>query len=200
MRLQKVLMAVGGLAVLAMGITLSIAVQGPDPWGLFVLALKRQLPLSLGVTSQLGGALLIAINYLWGRRRPGVATIMSMVLVGLFIDLYNWLLPLEAISSPALRILLLFLGIISLALGISIYVRAGLGEGPVEGLMFVLSDKLKVKVGTAKVLQDLSFLGLALLLGGFPRWGTVVTALSVGPLAQVFMQWIGKKKKAPAAP
>lgn len=200
MRLQKVLMAVGGLAVLAMGITLSIAVQGPDPWGLFVLALKRQLPLSLGVTSQLGGALLIAINYLWGRRRPGVATIMSMVLVGLFIDLYNWLLPLEAISSPALRILLLFLGIISLALGISIYVRAGLGEGPVEGLMFVLSDKLKVKVGTAKVLQDLSFLGLALLLGGVPRCGTVVTALSVGPLAQVFMQWIGKKKKAPAAP
>ncbi|MGI6364667.1 MAG: YczE/YyaS/YitT family protein [Bacillota bacterium] len=200
MRVQKILMATGGLAVLAMGITISIAVQGPDPWGLFVLALKGHLPLSLGVTSQLGGIMLIALNYFWGRRRPGLATVMSMVLVGLFIDLYNWLLPLEAISRPTLRIFLLGLGIISLALGISIYVRAELGEGPVEGMMFVLSDKLKVKVGVAKVLQDLIFLGLAMVLGVLPQWGTVATALCVGPLAQFFMQGAGKKKKAPLAP
>lgn len=185
---NSILKAVGGLAILAMGITLTIAVRGPDPWGLFILALKRHLPLSLGLTTQLGGLLLIITNYLWGRRRPGVATVMSMVLVGLFIDLYNFLLPLEGITSLPPRLLIHLLGIVSMALGISIYVRAGLGEGPVEGMMFVLSNKLKVRVGIAKIIQDFSFLALALALGGIPQWGTLVTALSVGPLTELLLR------------
>ena len=186
-KLQRLLMATGGLAILALGITLTIAVQGPDPWGLFILGLMQHLPFSLGVTSQLGGLALITLNYVWGKRRPGLGTIMSMVLVGLYIDFYNWLLPLEAITGLFIRLFILFFGIVAVALGISIYVRAGLGEGPVEGMMFVLSNKLKLKVGAAKILQDLSFLGLSLVLGVVPQWGTVVTALSVGPLTQFFL-------------
>ena len=186
-KLQRLLMATGGLAILALGITLTIAVQGPDPWGLFILGLMQHLPFSLGVTSQLGGLALITLNYVWGKRRPGLGTIMSMVLGGLYIDFYNWLLPLEAITGLFIRLFILFFGIVAVALGISIYVRAGLGEGPVEGMMFVLSNKLKLKVGAAKILQDLSFLGLSLVLGVVPQWGTVVTALSVGPLTQFFL-------------
>lgn len=186
-KLQRLLMATGGLAILALGITLTIAVQGPDPWGLFILGLMQHLPFSLGITSQLGGLALITLNYVWGKRRPGLGTIMSMVLVGLYIDFYDWLLPLEAITGLFIRLIILFFGIVAVALGISIYVRAGLGEGPVEGMMFVLSNKLKLKVGAAKILQDLSFLGLSLVLGVVPQWGTVVTALSVGPLTQFFL-------------
>lgn len=194
-KLQKVVMATGGLAILALGITLTIAVQGPDPWGLFILALMKHLPFSLGVTSQLGGLLLIFFNYVWGKRRPGLGTIMSMVLVGLYIDFYNWLLPLEAITGVVLEVFILFFGIVSVSLGISIYVRAELGEGPVEGMMFVLSNKLKLTVGPAKILQDFTFLGLSLVLGVIPQWGTVVTALSVGPLTQFFLYGFSKKEK-----
>lgn len=193
-KLQRLLMATGGLAILALGISLTIAVKGPDPWGLFIVGLMEHLPFSLGVTSQLAGLALIVFNYVWGKRKPGLGTIMSMVLVGLYIDLYNWLLPLEAITDFALRIFLFF-GIVAVALGISIYVRAGLGEGPVEGMMFVLSNKLKLKVGPAKILQDFSFLGLSLILGVIPQWGTVVTALSVGPLTQIFLQRFSRKEK-----
>ncbi|HPZ89811.1 MAG: hypothetical protein GX090_05575 [Firmicutes bacterium] len=196
----KLAQAVIGLAILALGITLTIAVEGPDPWGLFILALHRRLPLSLGVTTQVGGLMLVAVNWVWGRRRPGVATIMSMVLVGLFIDLYNGIMGLEAIDGLGVRVVVLAAGITALALGISVYVRAGLGEGPVEGMMFVLSNKLRLGVGPAKVAQDLSFLVLAWVLGVLPRWGTVVTALSVGPLTQGFLRLFSGMKKAPEAP
>ncbi|HOB35277.1 MAG TPA: hypothetical protein PKL39_05995, partial [Bacillota bacterium] len=162
---MKLAQAVIGLAILALGITLTIAVEGPDPWGLFILALHRRLPLSLGVTTQVGGLMLVAVNWVWGRRRPGVATIMSMVLVGLFIDLYNGIMGLEAIDGLGVRVVVLAAGITALALGISVYVSAGLGEGPVEGMMFVLSNKLRLGVGPAKVAQDLSFLVLAWVLG-----------------------------------
>ena len=127
-----------------------------------------------------------------------MGTILSMVLVGLFIDMYNWMLPLASLGGFALRLFILFFGIISVSLGISIYVRAELGEGPVEGMMFVLSSKLKLKVGVAKVLQDFSFLVLSLVLGIIPQWGTLVTALSVGPLTQFFLEKFSETEKGTA--
>lgn len=196
---MKFIQAVIGLAILALGITLSIAAEGPDPWGLFILALNNRLPISLGMTSQLGGVILIVLNYVWGKRRPGLATIMSMVLVGIFLDLFHNLLGLGT-GSVFLKILLLAAGIIALALGIAVYVRADLGEGPVEGTMFVLSQKLGISVGAAKVAQDLSFLALAGMLGRVPMWGTLATALGVGPVTQLFLRLLAKKKEAPEAP
>jgi len=194
----KILQAVTGLAILAVGIVLTIAAKGPDPWGLFILALKKHLPLSLGMTSQAGGLCLILINLFWGKRRPGLATIMSMVLVGVFLDMFHFLLNWTdgVIPQPVL----LAAGIVSLALGIAVYVLAGLGEGPVEGMMFVLSQRLTISVGAAKVLQDLSFLALAWALSNPPLWGTLITALGVGPITQAFLGLLGARKKAPPAP
>lgn len=200
MGVRKFIQAVVGLSIVALGITLSIAAEGPDPWGLFILGLNSHLPLSLGMTSQLGGLLLILLNLFWGKRRPGLATILSMVLVGVFLDLFKDLLALGDGYDIIRKAVLLAAAIPTLALGISVYVNAGLGEGPVEGTMFVLSNKLKVSVGVAKVTQDLSFLALAALLGRAPMWGTVFSALGVGPLTQLFLRLLEKMKKAPEAP
>jgi len=198
-RLIKFAQAVLGLAILALGITLLIAAEGPDPWGMLVLGLNRHLPLSLGITAQIGGLVLILLNWLWGKRLPGLATIMSMVLVGVFMDMFGTLTAFgEGIAMPQ-RLILLVTGIVTLALGISIYVRAGLGEGPVEGMMFVLSRKLGVSIGVAKVIQDLSFIIIGWLLGWTPQLGTLVSALGVGPVTQGFLR-IMEKKKAPMAP
>src|SRR5690554_1818044 len=198
MKIIKYVQAVVGLALLALGITLLMAAEGPDPWGTFVLALKQHLPFSLGVTSQLAGVFLITLNFFWGKRRPGIATIMSMVLVGIFIDVFQKVLATDAVP----QILLLLFGIGVEALGIAVYVRADLGEGPVEGTMFVLTDKLKVSVGVAKVIQDFSFVIGAVVVGWMPQWGTLVSALGVGPATQFFLRIVqrGENKKAPAAP
>lgn len=194
-RSVQILQAVVGLVILALGITLLIAAEGPDPWGLFVLALNRHLPLSLGITAQVGGLMLILLNFLWGKRRPGLATIMSMVLVGVFLDLFNLFLALGEGLGQVQKVGLLIGGIITLALGISIYVRAGLGEGPVEGMMFVLSDKLRLGVGPAKVVQDLSFVVLAAALGLLPQFGTLLSALGVGPVTQFLLRIMEKREK-----
>jgi hypothetical protein len=200
-KIWKFIQAVLGLGLLALAITVLIAADGPDPWGLLILAFYRHLPLSLGVTTQIGGLILILLNLFWGRRRPGLATFMSMILVGLFIDIIQSLAGGTIAGMPELP--LLAAGIIIMALGISIYVKAGLGEGPVEGMMFVLSDKLGISIGSAKVIQDLSFVFLGCLLGQFPKWGTLVTALGVGPLTQGLMRisdLTREMKKAPEAP
>lgn len=174
--------AVFGLALLALGLAMLIAAEGPDPWGVFLLGLQRFLPLTLGVVAQIGGLGLIILNVVWGRRMPGLATVMSMLLVGWFLDLFlaRGIAP-EPASLPV-QILVLASGILIFSTGIVTYVRAGLGEGPVEAMMFVLSKRLKLPVGRAKVLQDCMFVVGGLFLGTPLRLGTLITAFSVGPV------------------
>lgn len=186
-KLLHILQAGVGLAILALGILLLIAAEGPDPWGVFLLGLQRHLHLTLGITAIGGGLLLIALNYLWGRRRPGLATAMSMLLVAVFIDLFSLLTLFSRQLTGAERVLMLAAGIGTTALGIAVYVRAGLGEGPVEGLMFVLSDKLKLSLGLAKVVEDCLFVLGGILLGWSFQWGTFISALCVGPVTQFFI-------------
>lgn len=195
------LQAVVGLAFLALGITLLIAAEGPDPWGLLVLALNQRIGvLSLGITAQVGGLLLVLLNLFWGKRVPGIATILSMVLVGVFLDMFNTLLALgQGLGQPG-KSLLLMGGILTLALGIAVYVRAGLGEGPVEGMMFVISQKLGVGIGAAKVLQDISFVSLGWILGWPPQLGTLISAVAVGPVTQLFFRIMDRQKTAHYAP
>ena len=191
--------AVVGLIFLALGITLLIAAEGPDPWGVLVLAMHQHLPLSLGITSQVAGLILISINMFWGKRRPGLATVMSMVLVGVFMDMFGFLTALGHGLDLVWQVGLMLLGITAMAFGISVYVRAGLGEGPVEGFMFVLSDKLGVNVGKAKIVQDLSFVICGFLLGWVPQVGTLVSAVAVGPVTQVFLRFLENKEGAKGA-
>ncbi len=193
--LMRLGQAVAGLAVLALGIMLLITARGPDPWGVFLLGLQGRLGLSLGYTALGGGVLLIAINFFWGGRRPGLATLLSMMLVAALIDLFGLFAFFGASFSLWQRALLQLLGIVTMAAGIAIYVRARLGEGPVEGLMFVLSHKLNLKIAVAKVLEDCLFVVGGLLLGWQLQPATIVTALSVGPVTQVMLSLPEKVKK-----
>lgn len=186
-KLLRLGQAVIGLGILALGIVLLIAAQGPDPWGVFLLGLQRRMSLSLGYTALGGGLLLIGINYFWGGRKPGIATVMSMLLVAVFIEMFGLLVVYGRQFGAVERALLLAAGIGAMALGIAVYVRAELGEGPVEGLMFVISDKLNISVGRAKVLEDCLFVLGGVLLGWPLQVGTLVSALTVGPATQLFL-------------
>jgi uncharacterized membrane protein YczE len=186
-RVKQLTQVVLGLGIMALGLTLLISVGGPDPWGFFLLSLYKHLPLSLGVTSFLGGGILVLFNLAVGKRRPGIATPISIAVVGVMIDLL-FLIPWFHLEfSQLARIVLLAVGIVVMALGIAVYVLAGLGEGPVEGMMFVIHQRMKISVGKARVAQDCFFVLLGLLLGAKLGPGTFISAISVGPVTNFFL-------------
>ena len=71
-----------------------------------------------------------------------------------------------------------------LGLGTGIYLSAGLGSGPRDSLMVALSARRGWTTGRARVVIELGVLGLGLLLGGRAGVGTLVYALSIGPVTQ----------------
>ena len=72
------------------------------------------------------------------------------------------------------------------AVATACYLGAGLGAGPRDGLMTGLAARGHSLRGTRTVIE-LSALGAGWLLGGPVGIGTIVYAVLIGPLAQLFI-------------
>jgi uncharacterized membrane protein YczE len=130
----------------------------------------------------------IAVLLLWIplRQRPGVGTIIDVVLVGLVINLV-------LADGPSPHALPLQLGMMITSVGLNgvasgAYIGAGMGPGPRDGLMTGIAARghslRLVRTGI-----ELAVLVSGWLLGGVVGIGTVVYALAIGPITQFFLRW-----------
>ena len=82
-----------GLAFYGLGIALQVSSGlGNGPWDVLHEGLSRRLGLSIGAWVVITGAL-VMLAWIPLRQRPGIGTISNAVLIGVFADLFLWLLP-----------------------------------------------------------------------------------------------------------
>jgi uncharacterized membrane protein YczE len=156
---------------------------GLDPWDVFHQGLSRQLGLGVGTWAIIVG---VAVLGLWIplRQRPGIGTVLNVLLVGSVIDLI-----LATVRSPhalAARIALLVGGVLLNGIATGAYIGAGLGPGPRDGLMTGLAARGHA-IRVVRTAIELTVLAAGWALGGTVGVGTVVYALSIGPLAHFFI-------------
>ena len=123
-----------------------------------------------------------------------IGTLLCMILGGPIIDMFTLVLaPVIHNASPMLwRLLALVAGCVILAFGMTIVIKSEAGTGPNDLVAVVISDKLKKKFGTIRIIVDVGFALTGFLLGGTVGLGTIVCACLVGPTAQIFMPWSQK--------
>ena len=170
---------------------------GVGPWDAFHQGLHLQLGVGIG-TASIGVGLLVLLLSLPLGIRPGAATVANMVLIGAFTDL---LLP---IVPPALGwswgLAYHLAGIALAGWFTGVYIDAGLGKGPRDGLVLGLADRWRWPVRRVRTLIELSVLGAGWALGGTLGLGTGIYALLIGPSMQWGLRWWGVLPVAPAAP
>jgi uncharacterized membrane protein YczE len=140
----------------------------------------------------LGGGIVAtqaALLVLWWpfRIRPGVGTVAGVVLPGATCGVVLAVLP--APEGIAVRILALVLGGGVLAVGVALYLGAGLGSIPRDGLILALHQRRGVGLSIVRVAADLVCLAAGwLMLGpaaalrdGVVGVGSVVLAVGLGP-------------------
>lgn len=108
-----------------------------------------------------------------------------MIVVGLAVDAGLAVLP--AIEPLSLRVPVFVLGVVLNGLASGAYIGARLGPGPRDGLMTGLVRRTGWPIRSVRTSIEASVLAVGWLLGGTVGVGTVVYALAIGPLIQLFL-------------
>ncbi len=173
---------------------LVLARLGLDPWDVFHQGLARHSGLAIGTWSILVGA---CVMVLWIplRQRPGIGTLSNVVLIGGTMDVV-----LAHVAPPhalVWRIACLAVGVFFSGLATGMYIGAGFGPGPRDGLMTGLAARGH-SIRVVRTGLELTVLVTGFLLGGTVGVGTVAYAVSIGPLAHVFVPMFTRGVPEPA--
>jgi uncharacterized membrane protein YczE len=184
-----------GLVAMGAGIGLMAdAGLGLGPWDVLHQGLALRTGLSLG---SLNIAVGVGVLLLWLplRQRPGIGTVLNVLVIGLVVDLTLALLPEPehlAVQVPAM-----LGGVVLMGVGSGLYIGAGLGPGPRDGLMTGVAARGH-SVRSVRTALEVTVLVLGWALGGTVGVGTVVLALAIGPLVQASLEWLGLPAPTPA--
>jgi uncharacterized membrane protein YczE len=173
-----------GLAIFGVGIALLIdANLGAAPWDVFHTGVAELTGLAVGQVTIITGVVLLLLWIPLGET-VGLGTVLNAVEIGLVVDLVLPLLP-----EPELlvaRTAMMLGGVVVIAVGSGLYIGAGLGPGPRDGLMTGFA-KRGISIRGARTAIELTVLAIGVALGGAIGIGTAVFALGIGPLVQFFL-------------
>ncbi|WP_226675459.1 YczE/YyaS/YitT family protein [Rossellomorea aquimaris] len=171
-----------GLLVLSFGISLTIKGKdlGIGPWDVFHYGLFKQLGLTIGTWSIIVGFIILFVTGVGTKSFPKAGAFINMLLIGIFIDLFNFVLPDP--DSLAAQAVVFAIGIVVIGYGIGLYVSADLGAGPRDSLMLLVVEKTGWKVQWVRNGMEIIVFFLGWLLGGPVGIGTVIIALGLGSI------------------
>ncbi|MFE7244108.1 YitT family protein [Streptomyces sp. NPDC057580] len=159
---------------------------GLEPWGVLHQGLAERTGLSIGVVAIIVGA---AVLLLWipMRQRPGLGTVSNVFAIGLAMDGTLALVP--ELHGLVARIVIMVAGIALNGVATGLYIAARFGPGPRDGLMTGLHRRTGRSVRLVRTAIEVAVVATGFLLGGSLGVGTVLYALSIGPLAQLFLRF-----------
>ncbi len=173
------------------------AAVGIDPWTVFAQGLSRVTGLSIGVLTIVIGALVL-LAWIPLRQKPGLGTVLNVLLLGPFIEVGLWLLP-SPVGSLWLQIGFFTAGLLLLAVASGIYIGVNLGPGPRDGLMTGIHSRLGWPIWAGRTAVEGTVLAVGWLLGGDVGFGTLAFALLIGPLCGITLPLFAGRAARPAA-
>lgn len=196
-RSRRFVQLYAGLALYGLSVALMVRSDlGLDPWDVFHQGLATRMGLSIGISTILVSAVVLLL-WIPLRQRPGLGTISNAILIGVAMD--ATLLLLSTPNSLVVRAAFLAAGIFLNGVATGFYIGAGLGPGPRDGLMTGISAKGH-SIRLVRTSIEVSVLALGWVLGGTVGLGTVAYALTIGPLAHVFIPRLAIDKVDTATP
>ena len=176
-----------GFSITALGLVLILQSNlGMGPWGALAVGVSRTTILTVGQVTQLISLVLVVISWLL-KVMPSLVTVMNMFFIGLFMDMFLKFLPLA--DRVSTQILFFVVGLAVYSFGIAFYLSfSNSNSGPRESLMLGLSRVLRISLRKSRIGIDVTVLVIAAFMRGPIGVGTLVFAISAGPLIQGFLR------------
>jgi uncharacterized membrane protein YczE len=177
-----------GLSLFGLSMAMLIeAGLGMIPWDVLHYGVANHVPLSFGTIVILVS---FAVLLLWIplREMPGLGTIANALWIGVVADLSLAWLPTP--GAFGWQVTLMLGGIVLNGLSTAMYIGAQLGPGTRDGLMTGLARRLPVSLRLIRTGIEVVVVLVGWLLGGVVGLGTVLFAIAIGPLTQLFLPMV----------
>lgn len=180
------------MTVFSFGMTLFLATQ----WGSSALptlqqALFQKFGIDYGLSNVLFNGVILLIFLFWDRRYFHVGTLVVLLLPGYVMDFARYILGFlfEMNLSIPMCVLLLAIGSVLCAMGMSVYYPSGIGMGAQDMIILKLQAIFKISFKVAYYIMNGTILILGIALGGSWGVGTLVSLFVIGYLAEFFMKF-----------
>jgi len=157
---------------------------GVSPWMVLAqgLAIQFEIGIGLSIIVVSFGVLMFWVPL---KEKPGIGTFINFFVVAAVIEMTLPYIPYQ--TDISFKLLQVFLGILVIGIGGSIYLIANLGPGPRDGLMTGLSRKTGVPMAYVRNGLEISAVSIGWLLGGTAGFGTLIFAIMIGPVFVAYM-------------
>lgn len=184
---RRLIQLVFGLFLYGIGIGLMVrAGIGIAPWDVLTQGLSKQTGLSFGLLTNLIG-LVVLLWWIPIRQRPGLGTVLNVLLIGPSAQFALWLFPPFDVLWQQIPAFVIGLSVLALATGM--YIGANFGPGPRDGLMTGLHRRSGWPIARVRTGIEASVLLGGWAMGGDAGWGTLAFALAIGPMCAVTLRW-----------
>ena len=196
------------LAVFGMGFFLSFLMLcglGTDPCSFMNKSISLRIGMTFGTWQLIINAVMFAIVILWDRSSLGFGTIFNMVLVGYYVDFFDWVwsktIPPHIFTDTATKWPVFLAALLCFIFSAAVYINSDMGVAPYDALPKIITEKVtgrfpKFPKMLIRMAWDFSAILVGYLAGGVPVVGIVLMAVFLGPaISFVGRLFFDKKKK-----
>lgn len=166
-----------------------------------ITLLNEGIHLKLGVNFTIAGLIyngsLLLIVLLVNRKSLGLGSCAYVLLTGIFIDLYSYLLLCFNIGNLGITIKLIsfIIGHLLMCGGFAMLIKFDIGMSPLDSILTYVEYKCRYSYNVLKTIVDILFLMLGTYLGGSVGVGTLFSILFTGTTISIMNKIISKRKR-----
>ena len=195
------------IAVLGMGFFLSFLMLcglGTDPCSFMNKAISVRIGMMFGTWQLIINAVMLVIVVLWDRSSLGFGTIFNMVLVGYYVDFFDWLwsktIPSHIFNDTVTKWPVFLAALLCFIISAAVYINSDMSVAPYDALPKIITEKVSARFPKfpkmlVRMTWDFSAILIGILAGGIPVVGIILMAVFLGPaISLVGKLFFGKKK------
>lgn len=184
-QLVRIIRLLFGLFLYGLGSYLGIQANvGLAPWEAFQMGISQLTGIQYGNVVVLLGLVILLVDAALGEP-IGLGSCLNMLLIGKFVDLFNWIGLVPQVENFWGGVLVMLAGQTVLCVGSYFYMGSGYGCGPRDYLMVALGKRFrKIPVGMIRGAIEGTVLLVGWLMGSKVGIGTVIAVFGIGFILQ----------------
>jgi len=192
-KIKTIIFLIFGLFLFGLGETLLLASGGGvSPWTVLAEGISIYTSFSIG-WSTFWMSLAILLLWIPLKQKPGVGTILNVIIIALVLDYTLPYLPNP--ENYGFKVLQIIIGVLITGLGSGFYLISNLGPGPRDGLMTGIQRMTRKPIALIRSTIEVTVVFFGWILGGTAGLGTIIFALGIGPAVAIGIFFVNKNFK-----